>query len=351
MWLIAAVSLVSNGLVISSIFLSPVPLVTPSKLFIGLLALVNGLLGVWSGWLAAVDAWTYGSFWRYGTAWENSYMCQLSGFLYLFSSQSAIFLLTVAALERCLVFRAGPQKIEQQSGQSSSALVTRVAIFLCFLLSLAVALPPLVAGHSSSSLCLLLPSPSSSFSVAFSVFLVLLDSTCFLLMILAYTYLYCRSNKALPVSEEDATLSRHVAWLIFSDCLLFLPVALLSFSSLLHFPTSGPDAAKAVLLLVAPLPSCVNPLLYLLFNPLARVELANLAKRTCGTVSTHLSRQSRGVKGARGADLTLDEDAEKQSCDSTQALVAINSSTEEEEEEVKSKSQREVLFIVQGKHL
>lgn len=63
-WLIAALSLVSNSLVVLSVFFSPASSVTPPKLLIGLLALVNGLMGVWSGWLAAVDAWTYGSFWR-----------------------------------------------------------------------------------------------------------------------------------------------------------------------------------------------------------------------------------------------------------------------------------------------
>lgn len=63
-WLIAAISLVSNSLVVLSVFFSPATSITPPKLLIGLLALVNGLMGVWSGWLAAVDAWTFGSFWR-----------------------------------------------------------------------------------------------------------------------------------------------------------------------------------------------------------------------------------------------------------------------------------------------
>uniref|UniRef100_A0A673A7L4 Leucine rich repeat containing G protein-coupled receptor 5 n=1 Tax=Sphaeramia orbicularis TaxID=375764 RepID=A0A673A7L4_9TELE len=299
-WLIASLSLISNCLVALSVFLSPATSVMPPKLLIGLLALVNGLMGVWSGWLAAVDAWTFGSFWRYGAAWESSFLCRLSGFLCVFASQTGLFLLTVAALERCLAATARG---------SSLALFVRLAIFLCFLLGLAITLPPLVTGHSSTSLCLLLPSSSSSSSVAFSVFLVLLDSLCFLIMTFAYTRLYCRANKTPPTSEEDAALTRHVAWLLFSDCLLYLPVAFLSFSSLLHLPAAGPDAAKAVLLLVAPLPACINPLLYLLFNPHAREELAALAKRTCGAVVVSVN-------------LVYDEDAEKQSCDSTQALVA-----------------------------
>uniref|UniRef100_A0A8C2ZNU6 G-protein coupled receptors family 1 profile domain-containing protein n=1 Tax=Cyclopterus lumpus TaxID=8103 RepID=A0A8C2ZNU6_CYCLU len=299
-WLIAALSLVSNSLVVLSVFFSPASSVTPPKLLIGLLALVNGLMGVWSGWLATVDAWTFGSFWRYGARWESSFLCRLSGFLCVFASQTGLFLLTAAALERC--FAAAARRY-------SSLLSVRLAVGLCFLLGLAVTLPPLVAGHSSTSLCLPLPSSSS---LAFSVSLVLLDSLCFLLMTLAYTRLYCRADKAAPANDEEAALTRHVAWLLFSDCLLYLPVAFLSFSSLLRLPAAGPEAAKGMLLLVAPLPACVNPLLYLLFNPLARQELAALAKR---------GGRGGGRSKPETMDSLYDEDAEKQSCDSTQALV------------------------------
>uniref|UniRef100_A0A3B4FUF5 G-protein coupled receptors family 1 profile domain-containing protein n=1 Tax=Pundamilia nyererei TaxID=303518 RepID=A0A3B4FUF5_9CICH len=319
-WLIAAISLVSNSLVVLSVFFSPATSLTPPKLLIGLLALVNGLMGVWSGWLAAVDAWTFGSFWRYGAKWESSFLCRLSGFLCVFASQTSLFLLTVAALERC---------------HSSSPLSFRVSICLCFLLGFTVTMPSLVAGHSSTSLCLPLPSSSSSSSLAFSVSLVLFDSLCFLLMTFSYTHLYCRAHKTPPSSEEEAALTRHVAWLLFSDCLLYLPVAFLTFSSLLRLPAAGPEAAKGVLLLVAPLPACVNPLLYLLFNPLAREELAALAKCTC--------------KGVALLKLPYDEDAEKQSCDSTQVLVLVGGVKEEDEEvgQGKAKSDAQHLATLQ----
>ncbi|XP_056224152.1 leucine-rich repeat-containing G-protein coupled receptor 5-like isoform X1 [Seriola aureovittata] len=361
-WLIAVLSLVSNSLVVLSIFFSPATSVTLPKLLIGLLALVNGLMGVWCGWLAAVDAWTFGSFWRYGAKWESSFLCRLSGFLCVFASQTGLFLLTVAALERCLaaaIATTGRNKTDKHSGHASSPLFVRLSIVLCFLLGLAVTLPPLVAGHSSTSLCLPLPSSTSSSSLAFSVSLVLLDSLCFLLMTVAYTRLYCRVNKAPPASEEEAALTRHVAWLLFSDCLLYLPVAFLSFSSLLRLPAAGPEAAKGVLLLVAPLPACINPLLYLLFNPLAREELAALAKRTCGVMAVpRLHMGGGGGGGGRGGggrsmpvmmDSTYDEDAEKQSCDSTQALVAVGGLKEEEEEErgrIKSETQHSVAIVV-----
>ncbi|KAM4523733.1 leucine-rich repeat-containing G-protein coupled receptor 5-like [Fundulus diaphanus] len=340
-WLIAGISLVSNGLVVLSVFFSPASLVTTPKLLIGLLALVNGLMGVWVGWLAAVDARTFGSFWRYGVKWESSFLCRLSGFLCVFASQTGLFLLTVAALERCLTAAGATHsgKADRSSGHSSPPIFLRLSIALCFLLGLLISLPPLMAGLGSSSFCLPLPSSSSSSSsssMAFSVSLVLFDSLCFLVMTLAYTRLYCRASKAPPSSDEEAALTRHVAWLLFSDCLLYLPVAFLSFSSVLQLPAAGPEVAKGVLLLVAPLPACVNPLLYLLFNPLARGELAALATHTwLGTVASKLQR--RGAAGGRPLDSTYDEDAEKQSCDSTQALVVVEGVKEEEQ---RSKTQQ-----------
>lgn len=229
------------------------------------------------------------------------------------------------------------------AGRSSPPLSIRLAVCLCFVLGLAVTLPPLVAGHSSTSLCLPLPSSSSSSSLAFTVSLVLLDSLCFLIMTLSYTRLYCRANKAPPTTDQEAALTRHVAWLLFSDCLLYLPVAFLSISSLLHLSTAGPEAAKAVLLLVAPLPACVNPLLYVLFNPLARQELKVLAKRTCWAV-VGCGRGGGGRSRRKTKDSRYDEDAEKQSCDSTQALVAVGRRKEEEEE--RGRRAGSVVFVV-----
>lgn len=199
-----------------------------------------------------------------------------------------------------------------------------------------MALPPLVGGVGGSALCLPLP-PHPPPSLAFAVSLVLLDSLCFLAMTLAYSRLYCRASEAPPPAEEEAALTRHVAWLLFADCLLFLPGAFLALSSLLRLSAAGPDVAKGVLLLVAPLPAVVNPLLYILFNPPARQELAALARRAY--------RRAGGGRGGAGSKVA-DESAEKQSCDSTQALVADG---QEEEGRGGRGKTRSVAFVVDRK--
>lgn len=205
-------------------------------------------------------------------------------------------------------------------------LSIRLAICLCFRFGLAVTLPPLLVGHSSTSLCLPLPSSSSSSSLGFTVSVVLLDSLCFLLMMVAYTRLYCRTNKVLPATEEEV-LTRHVARLLFSDCLL-------SLSALLCLSATGPEAVKGMLLLMAPLPACVNPLLYILCNPLARHKLASLTKHAGVGVCKLTAGGGGGAGGrARGKAMysSYNEETEKQSYDSTQVLVAVELRKKEED--------------------
>uniref|UniRef100_A0A4W5PUR3 Leucine rich repeat containing G protein-coupled receptor 5 n=1 Tax=Hucho hucho TaxID=62062 RepID=A0A4W5PUR3_9TELE len=316
-WVIATVSLVCNTLVMVSIFLSP-SFLSPVKLLIGLLALVNSLMGLWSATLATVDALTFGSFGRYGARWESSTGCKLTGFVSIFASETSIFLLTVAALERGLSIRRG----KAAEGKTSTGTLRLVAA-LCFLLGLAITLLPLLGDYGVSSICLPMPYEESS-SLGFMVALVLVNSLCYLIMTATYARLYCSLEKGEPDNLWDCSMIRHVAWLLFTNCLLYFPVAFLSFSSLLKLPSVGPEVVKSVLLVVVPLPACLNPLLYVLFNPHFREDLGLLYRRTRRAL--HLSRPRRLSLVSLNS-----EDAEKQSCDSTQALVTFGVSEEEEE--------------------
>uniref|UniRef100_A0A8C7HN05 Leucine rich repeat containing G protein-coupled receptor 5 n=1 Tax=Oncorhynchus kisutch TaxID=8019 RepID=A0A8C7HN05_ONCKI len=308
-WVIATLSLVCNTLVMVSIFLSP-SFLSPVKLLIGLLALVNSLMGLWSATLATVDALTFGSFGRYGARWESSTGCKLTGFVSIFASETSIFLLTVAALERGLSIRRG----KAAEGKTSTGTLRLVAA-LCFLLGLAITLLPLLGDYGVSSICLPMPYEEPS-SLGFMVALVLVNSLCYLIMTVTYARLYCSLEKGEPDNLWDCSMIRHVAWLLFTNCLLYFPVAFLSFSSLLKLPSVGPEVVKSVLLVVVPLPACLNPLLYVLFNPHFREDLGLLHRRTRGAL--HLSRPRRLSLVSLNS-----EDAEKQSCDSTQALVTF----------------------------
>ncbi|XP_047285757.1 leucine-rich repeat-containing G-protein coupled receptor 5 isoform X2 [Homo sapiens] len=311
-WTIAVLALTCNALVTSTVFRSPL-YISPIKLLIGVIAAVNMLTGVSSAVLAGVDAFTFGSFARHGAWWENGVGCHVIGFLSIFASESSVFLLTLAALERGFSVKYSA-KFETKAPFSS----LKVIILLCALLALTMAAVPLLGGskYGASPLCLPLPFGEPS-TMGYMVALILLNSLCFLMMTIAYTKLYCNLDKGDLENIWDCSMVKHIALLLFTNCILNCPVAFLSFSSLINLTFISPEVIKFILLVVVPLPACLNPLLYILFNPHFKEDLVSLRKQTyVWTRSKHPSLMSINS-----------DDVEKQSCDSTQALVTFTSSS------------------------
>nr|XP_058938388.1 leucine-rich repeat-containing G-protein coupled receptor 5 isoform X3 [Kogia breviceps] len=311
-WTIAVLALTCNALVTSTVFRAPL-YISSVKLLIGLIAVVNMLTGVSSAVLAGVDAFTFGSFAQHGAWWEQGVGCQVVGFLSIFASESSVFLLTLAALERGFSAKCSA-KFETKAPFSS----LKAIVALCALLAVTIAAVPLLGGseYSASPLCLPLPFGEPS-ATGYMVALVLLNSLCFLVMTIAYTKLYCNLEKGDLENIWDCSMVKHIALLLFTNCILYCPVAFLSFSSLLNLTFISPEVIKFILLVIVPLPACLNPLLYILFNPHFKEDLGSLGKQThFWTRSKHTSLMSINS-----------DDVEKQSCDSTQALVTFTSAS------------------------
>ncbi|XP_007111636.1 leucine-rich repeat-containing G-protein coupled receptor 5 isoform X1 [Physeter macrocephalus] len=311
-WTIAVLALTCNALVTSTVFRAPL-YISSVKLLIGLIAVVNMLTGVSSAVLAGVDAFTFGSFAQHGAWWEQGVGCQVVGFLSIFASESSVFLLTLAALERGFSVKCSAKFETKAPFPSLKAIVA-----LCALLAVTIAAVPLLGGseYSASPLCLPLPFGEPS-ATGYMVALVLLNSLCFLVMTIAYTKLYCNLEKGDLENIWDCSMVKHIALLLFTNCILYCPVAFLSFSSLLNLTFISPEVIKFILLVIVPLPACLNPLLYILFNPHFKEDLGSLGKQThFWTRSKHTSLTSINS-----------DDVEKQSCDSTQALVTFTSAS------------------------
>lgn len=311
-WTIVGLTFVCNALVTATVFRSPLYM-SSIKLLIGLIGIVNALMGLSSGVLASVDASTFGSFAQYGAQWESGIGCQMTGLLSIFASEASIFLLTLAALERAFSIKHAT-KFETKSSIAS----VKIAIFFCFILALVIAVIPLLTGseYGVSPLCLPLPFGEPT-AMGYMVALVLLNSLCFLVMTIAYTKLYCSLEKGELDNIWDCSMVKHIALLLFTNCILYCPVAFLSFSSLLNLTFISPEVIKSILLVIVPLPACLNPLLYILFNPHFKEDLGSLRKQTL------LWRRSKHASLIS----VNSEDIEKQSCDSTQALVTFTSAS------------------------
>ncbi|XP_054194005.1 leucine-rich repeat-containing G-protein coupled receptor 6 isoform X8 [Homo sapiens] len=306
-WAIVLLSVLCNGLVLLTVFAGgPAPL-PPVKFVVGAIAGANTLTGISCGLLASVDALTFGQFSEYGARWETGLGCRATGFLAVLGSEASVLLLTLAAVQ-CSV----SVSCVRAYGKSPSLGSVRAGVLGCLALAgLAAALPLASVGeYGASPLCLpYAPPEGQPAALGFTVALVMMNSFCFLVVAGAYIKLYCDLPRGDFEAVWDCAMVRHVAWLIFADGLLYCPVAFLSFASMLGLFPVTPEAVKSVLLVVLPLPACLNPLLYLLFNPHFRDDLRRLRPR---------AGDSGPLAYAAAGEL------EKSSCDSTQALVAFS---------------------------
>uniref|UniRef100_A0A8C3PVU2 Leucine rich repeat containing G protein-coupled receptor 6 n=1 Tax=Chrysolophus pictus TaxID=9089 RepID=A0A8C3PVU2_CHRPC len=289
-WVIVLVSVLCNGLVVLAVFASPSYL-SPVKFVIGSIAGANMLSGVSCSMLALVDALTYGHFAQFGARWESGTGCRVTGFLACSVSVSCA---------------RGCRKAPPLGRVKAAALG-------CLLLSSVAAVLPLfsIGEYGASPLCLPYPIPGGKpATLGFTVALAMTNVLCFLVVTGTYIRLYCSLLKGECGAVWDCAMVKHVAWLIFTNCLLYCPVAFLTFSSTLNLFLITPEVIKSVLLVVLPLPACLNPVLYLLFNPHCRDDL-------------RLLRQKGRDRGSCPQPCGLD-DTEKSSYDSTQALVSFS---------------------------
>ncbi|XP_062872183.1 leucine-rich repeat-containing G-protein coupled receptor 6 [Trichomycterus rosablanca] len=301
MWIISVVALLANVVLVLSIFISPSYL-SPIKFIIGSIGAANLLTGLCSCVLALIDALTFGEFATYGARWETGAGCRATGFLSVAASEASILFLALAAVQ-C--------SVSVSFGKSPSHGNVRAAAAVCVTLSVVSASLPLlgVGKFGTTPLCAPSPLPDAPpTTLGFMVALIMMNSLCFLLITSTYIKLYWDLMRGHFDSVWDCAMIKHVAWLIFTNCLLYCPVAFLTFSSLLALVPVGQDVMKSVLLLLLPLPACINPLLYVLFNPHFRED--------AGLILTRV-RPARG----RALDSFVSVEIEKSSCDSTQALV------------------------------
>ncbi|KAM8938666.1 leucine-rich repeat-containing G-protein coupled receptor 4 [Pelodytes ibericus] len=281
-WFIFLLAVVFNLIVILTMFASCTPL-SSSKLFIGLISVSNLFMGVYTGTLTILDTVSWGQFADFGIWWETGSGCKMAGFLAIFSSESAIFFLTLAAIERSLSAKDIVKKEKRQHLRKF-----QFASFFAFLLAVAAGCLPLfhVGEFSASPLCLPFPTGETP-SLGFTVTLVLLNSLAFLIMVTTYTKLYCSLEKEDLSENAESSMIKHVAWLIFTNCIFFCPVAFFSFAPLITAISISPEIMKSVTLIFFPLPACLNPVLYVFFNPKFKEDWKMLR--------WHLSKKSGSV--------------------------------------------------------
>ncbi|KAL1020486.1 hypothetical protein UPYG_G00000660 [Umbra pygmaea] len=261
LWSVSMVSLLGNSLLLLSAFGS-VGYLSPLRFITTCMGAANILTGICTFTLVLVDALTLGEFGHHGARWESGPSCRVMGWVWVFASEASVLLLTLAAVQCGVSITCA-----RAYGKTPSHWSVRTSTLLCLALSLALASLPLVGigAYGSSPLCLPSPLPAPA-PLGFPLFLITVNTLCLLVVTTSYSRLYWELLRGPSEGLWDCSAVKHLAWLVFSNGLLYIPVAFLSLCSLLGLLSLGDDVLKSVLLLLQPLPSCLNPLLFLIFT-------------------------------------------------------------------------------------
>ncbi|XP_077369693.1 leucine-rich repeat-containing G-protein coupled receptor 6 [Festucalex cinctus] len=350
LWTISLMSLLGNSLLLLSLFSSPCSL-SPLRFTVACMGVSNLLTGVCTSTLALVDGLTMGDFSQHGAPWQGGPGCQVTGWVWVLASEASVLLLTLAAVQ-C----GASVTCTRSYGKPPSLRSVRIFALLCLSLSLILACFPLfgIGEYGSSPFCLPTPLPPSASqlptSLAFPLVLILMNTLCLLIVTCSYIRLYWEVLRGECEGLWDCAMIKHVAWLIFTNGLLHVPVAFFSICSILGLLTLGEEVLKSIILLLQPLPACLNPLLFLLFTrhhsqyffwhcPKAPLQLrrdrtidslvsVETEKSSCSETSTQLSLADVNTLCSRASSVHSQLDPIRLSqCSSTSSVPLISCQT------------------------
>lgn len=278
------------------------------SLFVKNLSFADLLMGVYLVSIGLNDIGFQDQYLLYALEWMSSWKCSAIGFLAMTSSELSVLILTVVAIER------------YRSIAFNSRLLTlasaRFLVIIVWMIALSIAGYPLIMRSSrtfysssvademihgstgyygSNGLCfpLHIDDPYSS-GWTFSAFVFLgVNLIAVLVMLILYTRMFLILNRdrthsrpgCVDKHKEDVILALRFFFIVFTDCLCWLPIVVIkviAFTSL----TISPVMYAWVVVFVLPINSALNPILYTMAAP------TEMRKRIMKQMSQALSKFS-----------------------------------------------------------
>ncbi|XP_072143995.1 uncharacterized protein rk [Dermacentor andersoni] len=288
-WVVFLLAMLGNGLVVVVLSLGRSKMDVPRFLVCNL-ALADFFMGIYLGFLAVVDASTLGEFRVYGIGWQMSPGCQTAGFLGVLSSELSVYTLSVITMERNYAITHAMHLNKRLSLKHAGYIMGCGWIF-----ALVMALLPLlgVSDYRKFAVCLPFETEDSLTSLAYVVFLILINGVAFLILMGCYLKMYCAIRGSQAWNSNDSRIAKRMALLVFTDFLCWAPIAFFSLTAVAGLQLVSLEEAKVFTIFVLPLNSCANPFLYAIFTKQFKRDCVLICKRI------EESRVTRGIGRCR----------------------------------------------------
>ena len=237
--------------------------------FVTHLCVSDFLMGVYLAIIGVADRMYYGSYEWNDSAWKDSVVCKVAGFLSLLSSEVSAFLICFITVERWLVI-CFPYRNLRFSGRS--AHVASVMVWVVGVALASVPLSPLAAEwkfYGETGMCIPLPVTRKAFPGKDYVFgvMIVLNFVLFLLIASCQLLIFrsIRSSRkavAIPSNKsKEAAIARRLLAVVLTDFLCWFPIGVLGLAARFGVPIPG-GVNVAMAIFVLPFNSALNPFLY-----------------------------------------------------------------------------------------
>ncbi|KAH8415309.1 hypothetical protein KR222_002744, partial [Zaprionus bogoriensis] len=297
-WVMASIAVVGNLLVLLGRYFYKSRSNVEHSLYLRHLAASDFLMGIYLTLIACADINFRGQYIRHEESWRHSSLCAFAGFLSTFSCESSTLLLTLVTWDR-LMSVTRPLKPRDTEK-------FRIVIRLLFVwgISFALAAAPLLPndyfgahfyGNNGVCLSLHIHDPYAK-GWEYSALLFICINTLSLIFIL---FSYVRMLQAIrdsgggmrsTHSGRESVVATRFAIIVTTDCACWLPIIVVKIAALSGCVIS-PDLYAWLAVLVLPVNSALNPVLYTLTTAAFKQQLL----RYCHTLpSCSLGGGGRG---------------------------------------------------------
>ena len=273
-----------------------------TKILMCNLAFANLCMGLFLFMLVIVDRYSLGEYQNFAYRWQYLTGCKVAGFVSIFSTELAVFVLTIITVERYFTI---VHPLQREKHLSIKQIVALIAIGWIFSITLA-ALPLLQVGVSSyTKVAICLPfDVKSTLSKIYVTFLLATNGLAFFFVLFCYGRMYCRlglSGAGDSGHRVETRVAKRMAMLVITNFACWFPIALLSLIAIYGKALLNVRTAQFFLVFVYPINSFTNPYLYAMGKKHFQLDALEIISRLgiCDSAIKKLrGRQARSTRGS-----------------------------------------------------
>ena len=243
------------------------------------LAVSDGLMGAYLITLGVKDLLWRGEYYLHDFQWRSSLACQITGATSLLSSEVSLMLMALISADRLknIVFPFRGGALSRKMTHILCAIIWLVGFLLAFFPMFGLRyFEDLTTYHNyygKSVVCLPLQlsrHKTEGWEYSVSVFIGL-NFFLFIFITVAYLIIFISrvrvKNQSANIRRETG-LAKRLFFIIFTDCLCWMPIIVFGMRSLLEKNYKPPrDLAVWIAVFALPINSAINPILYTLATP------------------------------------------------------------------------------------